>query len=63
MVDLNLQQVVVAVAFPPTPRNGTSAVIYPRALAMGLFGLQFEMSNGLSWEVVNNTRFPAPPAP
>lgn len=58
MVDLNLQQVVNTVAFPPTPRNGTSAVIYPRALAWGLFGLQFEMSNGTSWQVVNNTAVP-----
>ena len=60
VVDLNLQQVVNTVAFPPTPRNGTSAVIYPRALAMGLFGLQFEMSNGTSWEVVNDTALPRP---
>jgi DNA-binding beta-propeller fold protein YncE len=60
MVDLNLKQVVNTVAFPPTPRNGTSAVIYPRALAMGLFGLQFEMSNGTSWEVVENTALPRP---
>jgi DNA-binding beta-propeller fold protein YncE len=60
IVDLNLQQVVGSIAFPPTPRNGTSAVIYPRTLAMGLFGLQFEMSSGTSWEVVNNTAIPRP---
>jgi len=60
VVDLNLQQVVGAVAFPPTPRNGTSTAIYPRALGMGLFGLQFEMSNGTSWEVVDNTAIPRP---
>ncbi len=60
VVDLNLQQVVNTVVFPPTPRNGTSAVIYPRALAMGLFGLQFEMSNGTSWEVLDNTAIPRP---
>lgn len=60
VVDLNLQQVVNTVAFPPTPRNGTSAVVYPRALGMGLFGLQFEMSNGSSWDVVSNTAVPRP---
>jgi DNA-binding beta-propeller fold protein YncE len=58
MVDLNLQEVVGSVVFPPIPRNGTAAVIYPRTLAMGLFGLQFEMSSGTSWEVVENTAIP-----
>jgi len=27
---------------------------------MGLFGLQFEMSNGTSWEVLDNTAIPRP---
>ncbi len=58
VVDLNLQQVVSTVAFPPIPRNGTAAVIYPRTLAMGLFGLQFVMSSGTSWDVVENTAIP-----
>jgi hypothetical protein len=58
MVDLNLGQVINNVIFPPTPRNGTSAVIYPKTLGMGLFGLQFVMSSGTSWQVVNNTAVP-----
>ena len=53
IVDLNLQQVVGSIVFPPTPRNGTSAVITPRALAMGFFGLEFVMSDGTSWTVPN----------
>jgi DNA-binding beta-propeller fold protein YncE len=58
IVDLNLQQVVGTVVFPPIPRNGTAAVIYPRSLAMGYFGLQFVMSSGTSWEVIDNTATP-----
>jgi len=60
IVDLNLQQVVGNVVFPPFPRNGTTTIIYPRSLAMGLFGLQFVMSNGTQWEVVGNTALPRP---
>ncbi len=60
IVDLNLQQVVGGIIFPPVPRNGTIAVITPRALAMGLFGLQFVMSDGTSWEVVNGQAIPRP---
>ena len=37
IVDLDLQAVVDSVVFPPVPRNGTAAPIYPRSLAMGLF--------------------------
>ena len=59
IVDLNAQQVVDSVGFPPIPRNGTVPLIYPRSLAMGLFGLQFLMSNGSQWEVVGNTAIPA----
>lgn len=60
IVDLNLQQVVGNIVFPPIPRNGTTTVIYPRSLAMGLFGLEFVMSNGTQWEVVSNTALPRP---
>ena len=60
IVDLNLQQVVGNVVFPPIPRNGTAALIYPRRLAMGLFGLEFMMSDGSQWEVVNGTAIPRP---
>jgi DNA-binding beta-propeller fold protein YncE len=60
VVDLNLAQVVNTVVFPAIPRNGTTAVIYPRSLSVGLFGPQFVMSNGTSWEVVNSTAIPRP---
>lgn len=55
IVDLNLQQVVGNVAFPPIPRNGSVAVIYPRSLAVGLFGLEFILSNGGQWSWDMNT--------
>ncbi len=58
MVDLDLGQVVDSVVFPPTPRNGTVNLIYPRSLAMGLFGLEFLMSNGTQWKVVGNVAQP-----
>ena len=60
IVDLNLRQVTGNVIFPPTPVNGTAALIYPRALAIGLFGLEFLMSNGTQWQVVGNTALPRP---
>jgi DNA-binding beta-propeller fold protein YncE len=53
MVDLSQQAVVGTVAFPPIPRSGTQNLVYPRALAMGLFGPQVVMSNGSQWKVVN----------
>jgi hypothetical protein len=53
IVDLNLGKVVDSVSFPPIPRNGTTAVIYPRTLANGLFGLQFVMSDGSQWKVLS----------
>jgi len=58
IVDLNLQQVTGSIVFPPIPANGTTTVIYPRTLAMGLFGLQFVMSNGTQWQVVGNAALP-----
>jgi YVTN family beta-propeller protein len=60
IVDLNQLQVTGNVTFPPIPRNGTSSVVYPRTLAMGLFGLEFVMSDGSQWEVVNGTAVPRP---
>jgi hypothetical protein len=53
IVDLGLHKVVDNVQFPPVPRQGTSAVISPHTLAMGLFGLEFVMSDGSQWKVVN----------
>ena len=55
IVDLNLQQVVGNVVFPPIPRNGTVNPVYPRTLAMGLIGLEFVMSDGSQWSVVMAT--------
>ncbi len=54
IVNLDQQAVVGQVAFPPIPRNGTAAVIFPRTMAMGLFGLQVVMSNGGLWSLVGN---------
>jgi hypothetical protein len=56
IVDLNMGKVVDSVQFPPIPRNGTVTLIYPRTLAMGLFGLQFLMSDGSQWKVVNGNQ-------
>ena len=60
IVDLTLGRVVDSVVFPPVPRSGTSNPIYARSLAMGLFGLEFLMSNGTQWKVVGNTALPRP---
>ena len=62
IVDLDLGKVVDSVQFPPIPRNGTAAVIYPRTLAMGLFGLQFVMSDGSQWKVVSGNQATVRPA-
>lgn len=56
IVDLDLGRVVDNVQFPPIPRQGNAAVIAPRTLAMGLFGLQFILSNGSQWKVVNGNQ-------
>jgi len=62
IVDLNQQKVVDNVVFPPIPRNGTAALIYPKAIAMGLFGLQIVMSDGSQWELVNGDQATVRPA-
>ena len=56
IVDLDLGRVVDNVQFPAIPRQGNAAVIAPRTLAMGFFGLQFVMSNGSQWKVVNGNQ-------
>ena len=63
IVDLNQQRVVDSVVFPPVQRNSNAAPIYPRSLAMGLFGLQFLMSNGSVWQVAGNQAMPRPADP
>ena len=57
IVDLDLGRVVNNVEFPPIPRQGggvNANPAHPRALAIGLFGLQFVMSNGTQWKLVGN---------
>ena len=63
IIDLDLQQVVDSVVFPPVQRNSTAAPIYARSLAMSYFGLQFLMSNGTLWIVVGNQALPRPADP
>ncbi len=62
IIDLTQQKVVDRVVFPPIPRNGTAALIYPKAIAMSLFGLQVVMSDGSQWEVVNGDQASVRPA-
>jgi len=62
IVDLDLGKVVDNVQFPPIPRSGNSTVISPRAMAMGLFGLQFVMSDGSQWKVLNGNQATVRPA-
>lgn len=61
IVDLNLQRDTGHISFPPIPRQagGTSAVLlYPQAMATGLFGLEFVMSNGTQWRVIGGNAVP-----
>jgi hypothetical protein len=62
IMDLNLGKVVDTVQFPPIPRQGNSTVISPRGMAMGLFGLQFLMSDGSQWKVQNGDQATVRPA-
>src|SRR6266481_1636805 len=57
LVDLDLRRVTGSVVFPPLPRQGggpNANPAHPRAMAMGLFGLQFVMSNGTQWKLVGD---------
>ena len=67
MINLTLGQDVGVISFPPLPRQtgGTttttsSPLVYPQALAVGLNGLEFAMSDGTQWKVVANTAIPRP---
>ena len=65
IVDLELRRVVGGVEFPSLPRQGGGAnanPAHPRTLAMGLFGLQFVLSNGTQWKVVGNVATVRPPS-
>ena len=60
IIDLDSLQGVGNVEFPPIPRIGGQAAITPIAMAFGLSGLQFMMSNGTFWRLVGNTATPRP---
>ena len=63
IVDLDAKQLMGRVDFPAIPVQGNTAIISPRALAVGLSGLQFMMSNGTLWKVVGSTAVPRPASP
>ena len=63
LIDLDLQQIVGNVVFPPIPRNGTVNPIFPRAMALGLSGLEFVMSDGSQWNLISGTAIPRPANP
>lgn len=63
MVDLDSGSMIGRVEFPPIPVQGNTGIVSPRALAMGLFGPQFMMSNGTLWKVIGNTAVPRPASP
>ncbi len=58
VVDLDSAKVVGGISFPPIPRAGNQAAVRPLAMAYGLSGLQFMMSNGTFWRVIGNTATP-----
>jgi DNA-binding beta-propeller fold protein YncE len=60
MVDLDAGALIDKVQFPPIPRQGNTGVVFPRAMATGLSGLQFMMSNGTLWKVVGGAAVPRP---
>jgi len=61
VIDLNSAKVVGGVTFPPIPRAGNQASIRPLAMAYGLSGLQFMMSNGTFWRLIGNNATPRLP--
>jgi YVTN family beta-propeller protein len=61
VVDLDSARIVGGVTFPPIPRAGNQASLRPLAMAYGLSGLQFMMSNGTFWRVIGTTATPRLP--
>src|SRR5204862_3950536 len=57
-VDLDSMAVTGKIDFPPIPRAGNLASIQPIAMAMGLSGLQWIMSNGTQWRLIGNQATP-----
>ena len=60
IVDLESQKISGKIDFPPIPRVGGQNSIRPLALAYGVSGLQFMMSNGTFWRVIGNRATPRP---
>lgn len=58
VIDLDTQRPFGKIEFPPIPRVGAQAAVRPLALAYGLSGLQFMMSNGSFWRVIGNQAVP-----
>lgn len=55
VIDLETRRVIGGVDFPPIPRIGQQAPVRPLAMAYGLSGLQFMMSNGSFWRLIGNS--------
>lgn len=60
IVDLEQRKVIADVEFPPVPRNASAGVVAPRALAVGLSGLQIIMTNATLWKLVGTQAVPRP---
>ncbi len=58
VIDLDSQKPFGKIEFPPIPRVGAQGAVRPLALAYGLSGLQFMMSNGSFWRVIGNQALP-----
>ncbi|MBI4908602.1 MAG: hypothetical protein HY820_33590 [Acidobacteria bacterium] len=55
IVDLDLGRVVGDVPFPPIPRAGNANITSVWAMAYGLSGLQFIMTNGTQWRLLGGS--------
>jgi hypothetical protein len=60
VVDLESRKPISKIEFPPIPRVGAQNAVRPLALAYGVSGLQFMMSNGSFWRVIGNQAAPRP---
>ncbi|MFN9263761.1 MAG: hypothetical protein ACK58M_21885 [Acidobacteriota bacterium] len=60
VVDLESRKPISKIEFPPIPRVGAQNAVRPLALAYGVSGLQFMMSNGTFWRVIGNQATPRP---
>ena len=58
IINLDKQQVVDKVVFPPIPVNLSYALNYPQVIASSAHGPQFAMSNGTLWKIDGNQAVP-----